>query len=246
MRQPALPEPRRRASQALRVARRARHRGRRREARRPAVRARDRPAAQRPVPAHGRAAARAGRFPGAVGGQRDRVDRGLQAAALRRRAVRPRNPARGLGQRPAAGPPLRLDRGPAGGVGGGDRRRPGRRHGDRRGRGRLVRRPRPPGAGGRSRGGRRAARAVGGRASARGRPPDRQDLRADGHAVGAARRLRAAHRRGRRQGVGLGVGEDGLRGGGQRGGLEARESREARRRRCWTRPASRRCCSRSG
>ena len=52
----------------------------------------------------------------------------------------------GLGQRAAAGAPLRLDRGPAGGVRGGDRRRAGRRHGDRRGRRDVVRRPRPSGA----------------------------------------------------------------------------------------------------
>ncbi len=81
-------------------------------------------------------------FQAALGRERDRLDRGVQAAAVRAGAVRARDPARGLGHRRAAGRRVRLDRRAAHRHARRDRRGGGGRAGDRRaGRG-LVRRPR--------------------------------------------------------------------------------------------------------
>ena len=85
-----------------------RHRGRRRAARAPALGARARPLDPRALPADEGAAARAGRLPGEVGLERDRVDRGVEAGAVPPRAVRPEHPGRWLGDGADARPPLRL------------------------------------------------------------------------------------------------------------------------------------------
>ena len=107
VREPALPEPRGRADQALRLARRDGHGGRRREAVSPAVRARHDREAQRPLPPHGRRPAAARGVPGAVRRERDR-------ARSRRRSARPFGavvfglgiPHVGWRERPVAGAPL--------------------------------------------------------------------------------------------------------------------------------------------
>ena len=52
------------------------------------------PPRARPLRAHGRATARAGWLPAALGGERDRLDRAVEAAAVRPGALRARHPAR--------------------------------------------------------------------------------------------------------------------------------------------------------
>ena len=103
----------------------------------------------RPVPADGRRPAGPRRVPGEVGRERDLRDRDVEGAAVRPRSVRARHHARRLGDRPAAGRPLRLDRRAGGGEHRGDRRGRGDRAGDRGGRGRLAGRRGSPGGGGR-------------------------------------------------------------------------------------------------
>ena len=151
--EPELPGQGLRVAQALRQPRRDGHRRRRREADPPAAgRAADRHAA-RPLPADGRRPAGAGRLPGAVGRERDRVDRGVEGAAVRRTSC-----SRSASRTSAPSTPQLL----ADHFGSidaleaarprGDRRGRGHRPGDRRGGRRLARRRGSPG------GGRRPAR----------------------------------------------------------------------------------------
>ena len=159
-------------------------------------------------------------------------DRARPADDARALPDRARHPARRRGRRRAArGPLCRRPRRAAGRAARGDRGHPGHRSDDRRERGALLRRSAQPS---RDRG---AARARGpmaqGRAARRTRrAAARQDLRPDRHAARPEpRRGEAPHRGRRRQGDGVGLEEDELRGRRRRSRLEARKGRGARRRR---------------
>ena len=154
--QPVLPEPRPRGPAPFRLARRAGHRRRGGAADGALLGARARAARPRPLRADGRATARAGRLPAALRRERDRLDRAVQAAAVRPRAVRARHPARRRRDRRGDRAALPLADGAARGRRRRDRRGRGRRPDRRRvGRGvdgvpeqrRAARRPRrPPGS----------------------------------------------------------------------------------------------------
>ncbi len=126
------------------------HRGRRRAVRAPTLGSRAAALDARPLPADARAARRARRLRGDLGAEGDRLDPGVEGAALLACALRAQHPEDRLGARAQPRAPLRLGgrapRGVAGGPRGGRGNRPRPRRADRR----VVRRRREPASSSRS------------------------------------------------------------------------------------------------